>query len=262
MKTILIGIDFTKSSENALNYAIEIAEKSNCKILLFHALTAPIIHTNSGLFLTAEPEFVKGIEGKMEILKTKFLKQHPNLKFNIEVTYSGIRYKIEKLSSKNKIGLVVLGLETKNKISNFIIGTTSVDLVGKINCPIITVPESYQTHRIQKTLIAIDNKEVISSSLSKRLHSLIKILGTKPEFVHVKTEDEININQKLNKQFNIISISSSTFEEGIVSHARKTKADSMILISHRYTAFQSLFFDKHSKKIILNSKIPIISIHK
>lgn len=40
MKTILVGVDFSKSAENTINYAIELAKKAEAKILLFHVLTA------------------------------------------------------------------------------------------------------------------------------------------------------------------------------------------------------------------------------
>ena len=49
-QSILVGIDFTKSSENALNYAIMLAEKSKAALLLFHVFDTPIVHTNSGAY--------------------------------------------------------------------------------------------------------------------------------------------------------------------------------------------------------------------
>ena len=153
MKTILVGVDFTKSSDNTVNYAIEVAKKSKSKILLFHALTAPVIHTTSGLVFMTGVDFMKDAGEKMELMKAQLLKLHPTVKFDIEITYTGIRDKVAKLAEGNKISLVVLGLETKSRIEKFIYGTTSVDLTGKIDCPIITVSEKYKHHSIKNLTI-------------------------------------------------------------------------------------------------------------
>lgn len=262
MKTILVGIDFTKSSENTINYAIEIAKRSEAKILLFHALTAPVIHTTSGLIFIDTKNLIKAEEKRMKDLQIQLSKKHPKVKVDIELTYDSIREKVEKLSKKNKISLAVLGLETKSKISKFIYGTSSVDLTGKIDCPIITVPERYKHHDITKILIAIDNKESISSGLSKRIHSTINFIGAKVEFVHIKTEDELELGEKNRHPFPVTNVKSSDFQTGITNYAKKSKADAIMLISHNYSAFHNLFVDSNSKKIILSSNIPVISIHK
>ena len=262
MKTILVGIDFTKSSENALKYAIEIAKQSSSKILLFHALTAPVIHTTSGLVFLSGNNFEKNAEDKMKALQINLFKENPLLKFELEITYNGIRDRVEKLAKNNKISLVVLGLETKSKISKFIYGTTSVDLAGKIDCPIVTVSEKYKHHNLKKIVIAVDNKESISSGLSKRIHSLIKLLGVEAEFVHIKTENELDIVHKENKQIITTTIKADNFQDGITAYVKKTKADLIMLISHNYSAFHSLFIDSNSKKIIISSNVPVISIHK
>lgn len=262
MKTILVGVDFTKSSDNTINYAIELAKQSEAKILLFHALMAPVVHTTSGLVFMDGKNFIKSEESKIKILQTELSKKHPEIKFDTELTYDNIREKVKKLSKKNKISLAILGLETKSKISKFIYGTTSTDLTGKVECPIITVPEKYKHHHIKKIIIAIDNKESISAGLSKRIHSVIKFLGAEAEYVHIKTEDELELGEKNRHPFPVTNIKAVNFQDGISTYSKKTKTDAIMLISHNYSAFHNLFIDSNSKKIILSSNIPVISIHK
>lgn len=262
MKTILVGVDFTKSSDNTINYAIEIAKQSEAKILLFHAIAVPVVHTTSGLIFIDNENVLKDEEKKMKDLQTQLSKSHPKVKFDIELTYDSIREKINKLAKKNKISLAVLGLETKSRISKFLYGTTSADLTGKIDCPIITVPEKYKHHTIKKIIVAIDNKETISSHLSKRIHSTIKFLGAEVEYVHIKTEDELELGEKNRHPFPITNIKSTNFLDGISSYVKRSKTDAIMLISHNYSAFHNLFLESNSKKLILSSNIPVISIHK
>ncbi|MBC7696364.1 MAG: universal stress protein [Burkholderiales bacterium] len=262
MKTILVGVDFTKSSENTINYAIEVAKQSHSKILLFHALTAPLIHTTSGLVFLDNDNFRKDAEKEMQNLLSHLSKKHPILKFGIEITYDGIKERVNKLAKNRKINLLILGLETKSKIQKLLGSTTSLDLTGKIDCPIITVSEKYKKHSMKKMLIAIDNKETLKAGLSKRIHALVDLLKVKAEFVHIRTDNELDIRETHNRQIEVTTIKSKDFKTGITSYAKKTQADLIMLISNNYSSFHSLFIDSHSKKIILSSNIPAISVHK
>lgn len=262
MKTILVGVDFTKSSENTIHYAIEVAKQSHSKILLFHALSAPLIHTTSGLVFMDNDNFQKDIEKQMTSLLNQLSNKHPTLKFATEITYDGIRGRVKKLAKNRKINMVILGLETKSKIQKFLGSTTSLDLTGKIDCPVITIPEKYKKHSLKKILVALDNKENLKSGLTKRIHSIIEMLGAKCEFVHIKTEDELNIKQPVNRQIEVTIIKSEDFKKGITTYAKKTKADLIMLISNNYNSIHSLFIDSHSKKIILSSNIPVMSVNK
>ncbi len=261
MKTILVGVDFTKSSENSLNYAIQVAKQSHSKILLFHALTAPIVHTNSGLFFIDNVDIYHNVENKINELKTKLSEEYKTIKFETEITYDGIRNRVAFLSKNHKISLVVIGLEVKNKLMKLLSGTTTLDLTGKISCPIITVPQKYKVHRINKMLIALDNKEPIQLKLSNLIHSTIKLLAVETEFVHIDTNKETIINPIKYKRINITNYKSSSFETGLKTYAKKSDADLIMVISHHYSDLHNLFIETNSQKIILSSSVPVISIH-
>ena len=262
MKTILVGVDFTKSSEHTINYAVALAKQSESKLLLFHGLMAPVVHTTSGMvFVEGETE-LKDSEKRMKTLQQELQKNNPTIKVDYELTYDNIRERVKKLASKNKISLAVLGIESKSAFAKFIGGTTSADIAGKIDCPIITIPERFKFDGLKKVIVSIDNKETVSSGLSKRIHSLLKSLGAVPEFVHVVTEDELHLHEKNKHPFPITNIESKDFNTGISNYAKKTNADAILLISHNYSLFHSLFIESNSKRLILSSKTPVISIHK
>lgn len=261
MKTILVGVDFTKSSENSIKYAIKVAKQSHSKILLFHALTAPIVHSNSGLFFIDTVDITHNIDNKMSELQAQLSKEYKTVKFETEITYEGIRNRVAFLSKNHKISLVVIGLEVKTKLMKFLTGTTTLDLTGKINCPIITVPQKYQEHHIDKMLIALDNKEPIKLKLSNLIHSTIKLLGIETEFVHIDTDKKVTINPIKYKRIAITNFKASSFEVGLKTYAKKSDADLIMIISHHYSDLHNLFIETNSQKIILSSSIPVISIH-
>lgn len=262
MKTILVGVDFSKSSEHTINYAISIAKQSESKLLLFHGLMSPVVHTTSGLVFVEGETKLKDSQKRMKDLQSEITKNNPTIKVDYEVTYDNIRERVKKLASKHKISLAVMGLESKHSFVSFFNGTTSADISGKVNCPVITIPEKFKFEALKKIIVAIDNKETISSGLSKRIHSFLKKIGAEVEYVHVITEDELHLGEKNKHPFPVTNIDSKDFQTGISAYAKKSKADAIMLISHNYNLFHSLFIESNSKKLILSSKIPVISIHK
>ena len=52
-----------------------------------------------------------------------------------------------------------MGLEAKDRMSKFIYGSHSIDIAGKIDCPVIIVPSKYKTHKLSKIVLTVDSNE-------------------------------------------------------------------------------------------------------
>ena len=194
-KTILVGIDFTKSSENALNYAIMLAERSKSPLLLFHVFDTPMVHMNSGAYFIEYAALKSHNIAKLESYKKKIQAKNKSLSIDVFTSFISFKEGVKELMKKEKIGYVVLGLETKSKISKFIYGTTGIDIVGKIDCPVIIVPEKYKEHKLTHTLLAIDNKNRQDVRVLKKHSELVKTYHCKNVNLHIRTENELLVEK-------------------------------------------------------------------
>ena len=102
MKTLLVGVDFTKSSMNAIDYTVGLAKKTKSNVLLFHAIATPLVHTNSGLFFITPSDFSTIESKKLLALQKKLSFENKEITFESEITYTGLKIKIEKLSKQKK----------------------------------------------------------------------------------------------------------------------------------------------------------------
>lgn len=261
MKTILVGVDFSKSSSNTTDFAISLAKRTKSKILLFHAVQTPIVHTNSGMYFVTEDYLGSETKELLEKLQKKLKLENPSLTFETSYSYVGLKAEVKDLIKKNKVHMVVLGHETKSKVEELIYGTTSVDLMGKLDCPIITVPEKYKHHKFDKIAIAVDYKGTIDSHLSRRMHEMTEFIGAKPVYVHVQTEDELLIEKNPNKQIPVEVIPAKDFISGVKKYIKKEEPDMIMVLSRNHNVFYSLFMDSHSKQLVSKSQIPVISLH-
>lgn len=266
-KTILVGIDYTKSSVNALEYAILLAEKSNSTIILYHVYETPIAHTYSGAYFISYPDIDTYNKEKLEKFKQQFQNKHPNLKIETITTTGTFKNGIRKLLEKNKINYVVVGLESKTKFAKAIFGTTGVELAGKLECPVIIVPEKYKKHSLSTTILAVDNREYLRVKSTKQIDEYIKDFKLLKENIHIKTDDEFlypvekNV-KKQNKELHVKEIKAPDFLNGIKLYSVKNNVDSIIIISRSHSAFYNLFNESNTKAIAYQSSKPVICIHE
>lgn len=266
-KTILVGIDYSKSSENALHYALLLAERVKASVLLLHVFEFPIVHTNSGMYMVDYKEIKKRDLTKLEKLKEKAVKLFPAAVIDTMNTTDRIQDVIKDLSQKKKIDMVVLGLETKSAISKFMHGSTGINIASKIDCPVIIVPEKYKEHELVHAMITVDNREHIKKRVVDKASRFSKSLKLNTQLVHIKTDDEFlqiyeRNPKKENEKWNIRTQEAKTFDKGVADYVKNNKADMVIIFSQSHSAFYKLFNETNTAKIAFQSKVPVVSIHE
>lgn len=264
-KRILVGIDYTKSSENALNYALMLAERSNAQITLLHVFEFPIVHTNSGLYVVDYKAIKASDFAKLEKVKQKALQKFPKANIDCINTTDTIKEVVKDLAGKKKIDYVVMGLQTKDAISKFIYSTTGVSLSAKIDCPVIIVPEKYTKHELVHAAITVDNKESIKRKAVQKAVDFANLHQCNAKLIHVQTEDEFLLfKDKSSKQkptWDVTIVEAENFGKGITKYVKDNKTDLVVIFSHSHSVFYNLFNESNTKHITFSSKTPVMSIH-
>jgi nucleotide-binding universal stress UspA family protein len=267
MKTIIAATDFTGSSFNACRYAAFLAAKMNCRVTLFNLFESPLIHSNMGMFgisYTAQrSQSVKHTSKLIEKLKTEF----PGVTIEYFVTGGSFEEQLNKFTAKHLVEAVIVGLKTKELITKFIYGTHGVKLVGKINSPVIIVPDSYRAHKLNTVMLAIDNQENLVKTSLIPFARFVDKTRTKLNLLHVRTPSEFLQTAKLMIKLNgikheIETIEARDVDAGIKEYSAANKIDLVTVVSRKHSVFYNFFSESHTKKIALTSKVPVMSIHE
>lgn len=267
MKTIIAGTDFTTSSINACKYAGFLAQKLNCKLTIFNMFEAPVIHSNVGLYgISFTEQKTKSVDKTGHLIE-KLQELFPEIKINQFISNKGFKYELENFTSKHQIEAAVMGLAAKNRISKFIYGSHGIDIAGKINCPVIIVPEKYKEHKLNKVLLAVDNNEKLRKTSLYGFENFMIESKTKLTVLHVRTEDEIfnPVTDELeinNKKFPIEIIKANDVQDGIKKYVIKSDIDLVTIISKTHMAFYNFFSESNTKKVAYVAKVPIMTIHE
>ncbi len=268
MKTIIAGVDFTHSSYNAARYAAMLAKQQNCKLLLLNLYDAPLLHSNSGLFFMATESLKESHQLKLNRCIERLKAEYPKLDIGSFVTTGSFRDKITSYVKDHQVQCVVLGLATKNRFSKFIYGSHSTDIAGRIDCPVIIVPEKFDEPRLRKVLLAADNANKILKTSLKPLERFLKSQTCSLEVLHIRTENELIVPKKRpgikinNKNHPVVVINGDRVEKEIAKYAQKRRVDLVAVLSKRHSALYNFFNETNTKNIAFATQIPVIAFHE
>ena len=69
MKTIIVPTDFSAISNNAIDYAVDLAKATGSSLLVFHAYQVPVSMTDVPIVLLSVEDLQKNAESKMDEVK-------------------------------------------------------------------------------------------------------------------------------------------------------------------------------------------------
>jgi nucleotide-binding universal stress UspA family protein len=262
-KTVLVGIDYTRSSQNAVKYAAMLATKHGHSLTLFHVFDIPLVNTYSGTFFISYPDLELSNQLKLNKYAAKLNKEYPGIDIKCFVTADSVKSTLQNINRKQDVFCVVIGLETKTRMAKFIYGTTGTDIAGRINSPVIIVPQSYTKHKLDKAVVAVDNEKSIHKNIINTCNTLKSAFKLKMQYLHVRTPDEILTDKKnTTKGITVKQIEAEDLQSGLASYNKQNKTDLTIIISHKHSALYRFFIETNTKTIAVQSGIPVLAIPK
>ncbi|MEO9475488.1 MAG: universal stress protein [Cyclobacteriaceae bacterium] len=274
IKNILVPVDFSECSKNALRFAIDMAKKFGAKI---HMVNAVHVHT-------AHPDLVGGglvqavVKDYEEQVKASFDKLEQEVIELKDVPHSADRflaYLIDAIHTEaetKNIDLIVMGTRAEHDKVEHMLGTHASDVIEAAVVPVLVIPEQW-SGTIEKIGFAFESVEIKNLSRLAMLNSIAnkfnsKVLGFS---VH-KPGTEISVaEQKVFKEIvscfddsvaSVRSIEAENPIDGILSFTNEANIDMLALIPKKKNFFQRLFQTSVSKNVALDINIPLLSFRE
>ncbi len=241
---ILVPIDFSKDSRATFEKVIELANKYDCNIHLFHVIT--ISHSQTA-GLSKENKFsVIGFinkheqyAAKLEALKNKYKDQLKNERsINIYLEKGFWDECIINFVSQNKIDVVMIGPELNKGKTFFNVNK----IAEEINIPVITIPNNRRLVSLMSVVIPVTDflpvkKLMYGVYVAQNDHATIRLLGIEDQ---MDQEQSRKVHYYLQKSFQLIrdnckvpvemaTASGRTITEAINHYAYKNPMDLIIV---------------------------------
>ncbi|GGE10395.1 universal stress protein [Psychroflexus salis] len=274
MKTILVPVDFSKPSENALQVAAQLAKKNNSKIVILH-----VVELAESLFGT--DQFNVDNQEVMFFLKmakkrfTKFLEKPYLEGVDVEdqVEIGPTSFMINKSVEENKVDLVIMGSVGASGLKEVLIGSNTEKIVRKSEVPVLVVKKEMKDFAINNVIFA-SNFELENLKPFEKAKEFAKQFDAKMKLLYVNlpgnqfySTEEIREQMRafLHKvevpyaQENVMIYNDYTIELGVLNGAKDAKADLIAMPTHGRRGISHFFNGSIGEDVVNHSTLPVIT---
>lgn len=273
MKNILVAVDFSDASFNAVSHAAFMANVFNARLTLVHA------YNSTSFFEESDGAKVYDSKDDLKIANEKFLKKEIDgiaRKFTVKiksVVQKGKPAKvINEVATDINADLIVLGMKGKGE-SNSKFGSTATSMIAKTSIPLLVIPKNASYRAIGTITLASDfNDEKLLSNfpilekMIAKYDPFIQILNVQKkdskltaEMIAAKMSTGL-LWDKYNHSFNIIA--KDDIDEGINKFLKNHQSDLLIMVARKRNFVTQLVEPSHTKKMTYQTKIPLLVFHK
>lgn len=287
-KRILVPIDFSDNSFTACLFAFALAQNLGAEIKLLHVYNDPFVDSgfnysrlsyqnfSRNVLYEIEEMVQKNLVGFLENLQTELRKMNlEKIKFHYNLKKGKPEYQIVKMGEVYKPYIIVLGTQGAGKMPNDIIGSVTTKVIENTNVPILAIPENWKYQGFEKTniLYATDFQDSDFSAFNKLLE-ITQPFKVHFDCIHIESSEShpwkemqmFKLESYLGKTYPTIPIrchliNHSNLLEGIQEFIDKSDIDIISFTSPKRSILYKLVFPNNLKKMIYQSKIPLLIFH-
>jgi nucleotide-binding universal stress UspA family protein len=275
--TIIVPMDFSDSSINAVYYAVEMANLFDSEILLLHILSNSRL---SGLFSNeSQIALLKdNVRKRLEEYKKDIQDKWPNVNVDTRVE-EGRPYKIINAVTKDaKTDTIVMGFNGLNGVEQFT-GSTTTRVLKSSNIPVVVVKDKRVNPKFDNIVLPIDltktSKQKIdwAVKLGKQYNSTIHIIMEveKDEFIKNKAKANLKQAEGIFEEYGVKYVSKLLDDMeypdhlggDAVKYAEEINADLIMIMTKSETArLSDLFVGSFAEQVVKSSqKTPVMCIN-
>lgn len=275
IKNILVPIDFSECSKNALKIAISLAKAFDAKIHMVNAVHVHHPHPDfmgGSLIDSIMIDYENQVKESFEELESEII-ELKDVPHEADRFISYLTDAIHAESEQKDIDLIVMGTRSDHDKIEHLIGTRSTDIIEASKVPVIVIPDNVKAFHPKKIGFASDLSEVKNYAKLKLVSTLAGHFGASIlVFSIVEDPDKLStVEQKrlkeITSQFtehdcSARVVQSKSVREGIVEFAKSHELDMLSMIPRNRSFFDKIFKSSVTKNIAVDIDIPLLSFRE
>lgn len=272
-KKIVVGVDFSDCSMNALEHAVNIARKAHAGITM---VWANHLDYSKEIF-SVEPDNLRTeVQKRFEELIEKY---RPQLATNTNIDFRMKKGKVYKVicnvAKEVDAFLMIIGTHGSSGFEEFWIGSNANRIVSASRLPIITIRAGVDSNKDLTTIVMpLDSTKItrqklpITALLAKYFDAEIHVLG-----VYTSTQNDVRYRIKnyvaqaedyLKEngiRYRIVYLDAGNITDSVLDYAKKENANLISIMTEQETTTANLWLGPYAAQMVNHSPIPVLSVH-
>lgn len=263
MKEIIVAIDFSECSINALEHAFSVAKKANTGITM-------VFCKNSDSKNITEPE------KKFEEILQKYHNELVKDALKYKIVSGKVAKEIKKIAEQSDTYLIFSGSRGATPFEEFITGSTANKIIASSSpYPVITIKSSVNINKDLKRIILPINsisetrqKVPTTIEIAKLFKAEIHVLGLYTSSSRTVKNNVDNYTGQAVKYCDdhlvkcvLEKIDASNLITATLEYSQKNDGHLISIMTKQEASASSLWFGGYPQQLVNNSPVPILSTH-
>ncbi len=277
IKNILVPVDFSESSKNALRIAIGLAKMNNAKV---HMMNAVHIHTpqpdltGGYLIESIVNDYEEQVKQSFEELETEIVELQ-DVEHDSTRLISYLSDAIYTCIKEYSIDIVVMGTRQEHEEIEHLLGTHATDVIGFSEVPVLVIPGGSKKFSPKKIAFATDLESIKDTSKLESLKYFAEAFQANVTLFHVTSDlnlvaakgHKIAEADKLEEYFSGLNytvdiVEESKVVEGIFEFIKDHQIDLLAMMPRNHSIFEKIFKSSVTKKVAIDIEIPMLTFHE
>ncbi|TLP77285.1 universal stress protein [Maribacter sp. ACAM166] len=267
MNKILVPVDFSECSENALKISATIANAQITVLRKIGLSEAVFTKDENQEFIEAQYYMKLAKKHFDSFLDKPYLK---GLKIETMVQNYKIFSEINEIVKSHEIDLVIMGSHGLSGVKNLFVGSNTEKVVRTSEFPVLVIKENIPDFTIEKIVMAWHYKDEKVSSYRKA-KAFADIFKAKLYLVYVNlpTNDFLSTNeieertsifmQNYGDNIDVGIYDDYSVEDGLIHYAEKINADVIAVPTHGRKGLSHFFLGSTGESLANNSNLPVLT---
>lgn len=273
INSILVPVDFSDCSKNALRYAIELAQRVNAQLHLVHSYYIPVPSADIAVVVDNREQLdQEQIIRDAWVALANEVPQLDHINYTHETRMGFLSNVVLTVLEKRPVDLIVMGTKGCTNRLDYFLGSNAYNVARDANTPVMVIPEKHSFSGLSKIAIAADYHQIkhldnlaMVRSLASDFQSEIHLLhiSAAPQSLDIEeAEEALSLKEyfsDLNHQFDFIT--ESKVVEGIENYAKENQVDLTVIIPRHHNLFERLFKKRITRASVLNAHMCMLVLH-
>lgn len=271
MSDILVGIDFSKGSLNALKYAVNMANDLDESVLM---LWVDKPHNPDSIFDDSS-NYREEVHNRFADLIDEFSGRISKNKLHYKIRSGKVYDEIASFAKINRNSCVIVGTHGISGYEEMWIGSNANRIVSMAPCPVITIRQDYHIpERMRKIILPVD---ATPETLEKAAFTIKIAAVTRAEIILVRlyTSNVSVFKRKVNQyadiiieeiekarlRFELMDKLTNNLTSDLLGIIDKTNADLLAIMTEQENSMANIMLGPYAQQMVNNSPIPVLSVH-
>ena len=250
MNKILVPIDFSKTSLNAMSYSIKLFGASELEITVLHACE---MSSNAFHMKSMDSILEKEARREMETLIKKVYDEKPDIVLKTKIMKGDAVSVITSLGNSGAYDFIVMGTKGASGLKEVFIGSVAGSVISKTQAPVLIVPDNYLYRPLNEIVFAISGIPLSSASVVEPLRKLAMLHPCKVNVLHVTEGKKLDLEEVLSTIEDldpsvVYAFGAGNINESLNDYLTKGDAELLCLIRSKKDFFSRILDDSSLPK--------------